>query len=137
MAVKSKVTGFDGLPQKILQAAQRGVLMATQDLEAEVVSLIENTPKTGRIYQRRGRTHQASASGEPFASDTGHARSQISTSFSEDRLTGYVNSGAEYARALEFGTAKIAPRPYMRPALANKSDEIQKTITNEIEKALK
>lgn len=137
MPVKSKVSGFDGLPQKIIQAAQRGVLMATQELETEVVSLIENTPKSGRIYRRRGVEHQASAPGEPFSSDTGAARRGINTSFSDDRLTGYVNSTIEYGKALEYGTMKMQPRPYMRPALANRSDDIKRIIQSEIEKALK
>lgn len=61
--------------------------------------------------------HQASAPGEPPASDTGHL---VTNSGIERVQTGLykVWFGAEYAEALEFGTPTIAERPFLRPAVA-------------------
>lgn len=41
-----------------------------------------------------------------------------------------------YWRFLEFGTQKIAARPFMRPALANNVDAATDTFINEMDKAL-
>jgi HK97 gp10 family phage protein len=133
MAESKLSGGWDGIPDKLRQAAARGVLAGTEAVRTEAVSLILNTAKTGRVYGK----HQASAPGEPFASDTGTAVNQIRTSYEPDGLTGYVNSSVEYGAALEFGTENMAPRPYLRPALQNKTKEVSDGIYNEIVKALK
>lgn len=131
---KSTLSGdWSGIPVKIRQAAARGVLAGTEAVRNESISLIQNTAKTGRMYGK----HRASAPGEPFASDTGTAVNQITTSYESDGLTGYVNSGVKYGAALEFGTEKAAARPYLRSALQNKTKEISDLISNEITKALK
>ncbi len=72
-------------------------------------------PKTGRIYRYGSVEHQASAPGEPPAVDTGF----LINSFWIWRprpLTRIVEVGAEYAAKLEFGTERIAARPFLRPA---------------------
>jgi HK97 gp10 family phage protein len=38
-------------------------------------------------------------------------------------MTVEVSANAPYAAALEFGTSKMAERPYMRPAVARKRKE--------------
>lgn len=111
------------------------------DIQARAVLAIQNPPKTGRIYElgetqvsfktakgqavaftaRKGQAsklHQASAPGEAPATDTGMlANSAYTKKMGEsDYETGFT---AEYAAHLEFGApnAKIAPRPYLRPAV--------------------
>lgn len=92
------------------------------------VSMAE--PKSGRTYPRgavrRGkgekrrvvayRFHRASAPGEAPAIDTGHLVNSFFTK-KLGRLVRIIGVNAEYAAALEFGTERIAPRPYLRPAL--------------------
>lgn len=61
------------------------------------------------------KVRRASAPGEAPAIDTGNLVNSLET-----RKTGVgsavVEAGAEYAAALEFGTRKMAPRPFLRPA---------------------
>lgn len=73
----------------------------------------------GRIYYRRGKAHQASSPGDPPAVDTGHLRRSIHTEASDTVLTGIarVHIDAEYAAYLEYGTRKMQPRPYVKPAV--------------------
>jgi len=103
---------------------------------------LENTIKrsmkagTGRMYGK----HQASAPGSPPAVDTGRLRGSISTNWTGSGMTKgkvdgsalagdgipqpsdkskfivSVGSAVPYAGWLEFGTKKIAARPYIRPA---------------------
>lgn len=109
---------------RIRSAAERGLVAATEEVRTEAISLILDTPKTGRIYRRRGVYHQASAPGEPPASDTGRLVKSIRTEFDFDRLVGRVIASTKYAALLETGTSRMAARPFMRPALANKRDAI-------------
>lgn len=124
------------LLSRLRKAAMRGVVTGTEAVRTEAVSLVLQTPKTGRIYRRRGVEHQASAPGEPWASDTGYALSRIETVYDSSELVGRVNFGAKQAEALEFGTQTMQPRPVARPALMNKKDEIEKTVADEIRKEL-
>jgi hypothetical protein len=125
---------------KIMAAVKREVakqiIKETYGVDAEAKRLILETPKTGRLYPRGDRVHQASAPGEPFASDTGNAINQIQVSFKDENLTGIVRFGAEYALALEFGTVKMAPRPVARPALANKKEAIEQGIKAAVKRGM-
>jgi len=62
------------------------------------------------------RIHRASAPGEPPTIDTGNLVNSIRTTKLE-RYRYAVTASAEYARHLEYGTYKMAARPFMRPAL--------------------
>lgn len=116
----------------VRQAALRGVIKGANVVRDEILRLIQQTPKTGLIYRRRGVTHQASAPGEPPASDTGNLVRNITIEVDAQHLSATVTSNAEYADALEFGTIKMEPRPYMRVGLENKTEEIRAIIEEEI-----
>jgi hypothetical protein len=118
-------------------AALRGVIKATLGVHEEANSLILDTPKTGRIYHRRGVAHQASAPGEPFASDTGATIQSGRTEFDTEALTGTVHWSTVQAASLEFGNENMSPRSFARPALANSKDQIEANIQGEIRDALK
>ena len=86
------------------------------DIQARAQMAIMNPPKSGRIYRRGNVAHQASAPGEAPATDTGNLVNSAYTKklADADYETGFT---VEYAAPLEFGTAKIEPRPYLRPAV--------------------
>lgn len=71
---------------------------------------------TGRRYKRGNIIHQASAPGQGPAVDIGRLRQSITALKVED---GHwrVGTNVEYAPYLEFGTRKMAARPFMRPAV--------------------
>lgn len=117
---------------RVRQATMRGVVSGTEMLREEALRLIQDTPKTGRIYRRRGVEHQASAPGEPPASDTGRLVQSIRTEYFPDELKGVLQASTAYAAFLEFGTSRMEPRPFMRPAVSNKRADIEKTINDEV-----
>lgn len=84
----------------------------------EAVVSIQTGRKSGRLYRRgKNRWHRASAPGEAPATDTGLLASsgyqkQVGPLLREVGFT------ADYAPYLEFGTGRIAPRPFLRPAVA-------------------
>lgn len=81
-----------------------------------------------------GDSHVPSLPGEPPNQDTGHLDGNIETKIKADanNPTVEVTSKAAYAAALEFGTSKMAARPYMRPA----TEKNRKAVTDLAGKAV-
>ncbi len=72
----------------------------------------------GRLYRRRNITHRASAPLQPPAVDTGRLRQSINIDASNlGDLKIRVGTNVRYAKILEFGSRRMQPRPFMRPAL--------------------
>lgn len=116
----------------VRKSAMIGVLRGTEKVLQTAVAKIQNPPKTGRLYTRRGITHQASAPGQSPATDTGRLVQSGRTEFDQPRLTGRVIFSTAYAEGLELGTQTIAPRPFLRPALNESLEFIQEAVRAEI-----
>ena len=109
-----------------------GSVIKVAALELErAIKLVLSHPGTGRTYGK----HQASAPGEPPAVDTGILRNTIGT----ESLGGVIRigSGQEYAPILEYGSglARIAPRPFMRPALESVKERMTGLVIAELRRA--
>lgn len=83
--------------------------------------------KSGETYIKYNprRTHQASASGQFPASDTGFLANNIITNIQGNGLEGEVISQAEYSQYLEYGTSKMGARPFMQPSLEQNRPKIR------------
>lgn len=81
--------------------------------------------------------HVPSAPGEPPNNDSSVLADNIETiRGSEPGTIKYtVSSNAPYAAFLEFGTSKMAARPYMRPALEKNRERISKRLAAAINQA--
>lgn len=117
----------------VRRGALRGVVMAANEVRNEILRLILETAKSGRIYTRRGVQHQASAPGEAPASDQGTLVREITVEVDIANVAARVNSGAAHSAYLEFGTPTMEPRPHMRQALINKRDEVTAIVAREIQ----
>lgn len=71
-----------------------------------------------------------SAPGEPPGVITGTFRRSIAWEIDEGRkeLIGRIGTNLIYALPLEFGTSKMAARPWARPALEKNKSKIAKTL---------
>lgn len=83
-----------------------------------------------------GRNHVPSLPGEPPNEDTGVLRTNIETTQTAP-LRVEVSSNAPYAVALEAGTSKMAPRPYMQPATEHKRTEVVELVQRAVNAAIK
>ena len=72
--------------------------------------------KTGRAYKRGEKEHVASAPGEAPATDMGFLVNTIATEKNEDGTGAVTYTTAEYAVPLEFGSVRMASRPFFTPA---------------------
>ncbi len=122
----------DDLLERIRRGAFRGIVMGTEILRTEGNRLIQSPPKTGRVYKRRSVAHQASAPGEAPATDTGRLVQSARTEFDQSKLQGFVVWATNYSLKLEEGTAKMAARPFARPALLAKRAIIEDVVNREI-----
>ncbi len=110
------VGGLQSLHRKISAASKAAEKAALDALiatayktQGNAVRLIHSGPKSGHHYGK----HQASAPGEPPASDTGALARSIKVKYDRGAGTASVVAYAPYAYWLEFGTTKMAPRPFM------------------------
>ena len=111
VTVQIDLTLADALSQA---AVERGVRAATIDAKGLMVGILSQ-PGKGRAYKRGTVTHVASAPGAAPAPDTGRLRNstQGEVFATSDGAVGIVSVNTEYAAALELGTEKIAPRPFI------------------------
>ena len=102
----------------------RRIANAANLVRNTAVNSIRAEPKTGKVRKRDG--HVASAAGEPPASDTGILANSISTAIytSDTSAEAHVVASTDYAAHLEFGTQKMAARPFMQPALERNREKI-------------
>lgn len=70
-----------------------------------------------------GKNHIPSLPGQPPNNDSGVLAGSIETN-DTGRLQVTVSANAEYAVPLEFGSSKMAPRPFLRPARDTKRKEV-------------
>jgi len=107
--------------KEVRDKAEKAVHRSTLRVQTAAVKRIQRGPKTGRIYERgdtyRGNkpTHQASAPGQPPASDSGRLASSIEHTV--QGLSGWVFTRVDYGLGLEIGTTKIKPRPWLLPSV--------------------
>lgn len=78
----------------------------------------------GAVYMHGGVMHQASAPGDPPAIDTGNLVNSIHNETDDMKSTVHID--AEYAGYLEYGTTRMAPRPYVAPAVELCRQRLQK-----------
>lgn len=116
----------------VRRGALRGLIMAANAVRNEILYRVLQTSKTGKIYVRRGITHQASAPGEAPASDTGTLARNITVEVNAEALTARVNSGTAHSAFLEFGTPTIEPRPHIRVSLDAQRNNIEGMVAREI-----
>ena len=104
----------------VAQEADRMVLRLANLHRNKALERIMRGQKSGRVYGN----HQASAPGEAPASDTGALVRSLRVDHSPGTLKASVVVASNYGAGLEFGTRRIAPRPYMRPA----AEDVKKAV---------
>jgi HK97 gp10 family phage protein len=125
MTVTIRLEGSDQLQRQLrrlsddLREEAGNVVKAVGiEMRADIVTSIQRGPASGITYKKSNptRTHTASAPGQPPMSDTGRLANSITFDRVGD-LTATVGSALNYAPWLEYGTSRMAARPFFRPAV--------------------
>ncbi len=131
--------------EAICEGLRQAIGATCLNIQADAVLAINQGPKTGRIYRRKRQSakggyieHQASAPGEAPATDTANLVGSINSDFSNiENLEAEVNVGAGYGPDLEFGTVKMAARPFMGPAAEKAAEALPEVVAAAINRELK
>lgn len=121
------------------KAAENEVNRARLAVETTAKKLIQKPPKTGEMYKRGNKWHQASAPGESPATDTGTLVSSIESKMEVLRpgvASAVVWTEKLYGKFLEFGTSKMEPRPFMTPAVEQNRAKFPKALGNAVVKSI-
>jgi HK97 gp10 family phage protein len=112
-----------GMEDGLAQIATAGALVLEASIKRDMA-----TKKSGREYARGNKTHVASAPGESPAPDTGALLNSIQSELeytTKTSASALVGTNQVYAVPLEFGTAKMEARPFMRPAAERSKADIE------------
>ena len=137
ISVNAPVLDLSGLSdaskQEVLAAMQAGLAVMANAAKRRVA----RGSKTGRIYRRRGIEHQASAPGEPPATDTGELIASISSDavLEGDEVVGFLQATAPHAVHLELGTRRMAARPFMSPSVDENLQRLEGLIGAGLDRA--
>ena len=126
--VSADVGPLDKLDASLVSRLSNIVRTFAFVVEGRAKTSIQTGTKSGRVYPRPGgKSHRASAPGEAPATDTGLLVNSI-RSASEQGLTWRVSASARYAALLELGSRRVAPRPFLAPALESVKASFLKAI---------
>lgn len=120
MTLRNHQNRLRRMAQQAAPAAARALYAAGQVIE----SAAERSITEGAVS---GANHVPSLPGQPPNEDTGTLRRNIETEIGGPNLV-TVTSKAPYSAALELGTSRIAPRPFMKPAAEKSVAEIERIV---------
>lgn len=116
-----------------LSAFAGGIESAMAEIVAKVGHDIEREAKDS--MEGGGFPHVPSAPGQPPHVDSGNLKDSIRFDMT-GQLEGEVAAAAEYAAYLEFGTAHMAARPFMTPAVDHVAGGIEQLGADIVRKAI-
>lgn len=100
----------DALEDQLEQALIAVGITAESNAKKEITRAVYDTPES-KTYVR-----------------TGRLRNSLTHSVEMNEKAVYIGSAVEYAAYVELGTIRMRARPYLRPAVANYTDEYKNLI---------
>ncbi len=125
------------IPVEARKGVRRAVAASVAEVQREAILAIRGGSRSGVIVTRGGKPHQRSAPGEPPKTDTGRLVGSIFAEVAGDGLTGQVGTDVAHGEFLEFGTQKMAARPWLFPAFDRLKPKIKKRIADATREALR
>lgn len=139
---------LSNISPKIESELNKTIELCCQKVRSDIKESMAKTPRDmSKTYFTNNKTkaHHPSLPGNPPAPDTGNLRNSIRYEVhgKGKEVYGVVGSTqkdldyAVYAVYTEYGTTKMAPRPWLRPNMQKNNDWIRKSIANAVAKSLK
>ena len=100
----------DALEDQVEQALIAVGITAENNAKREITRAVYDTPES------------------PSYVRTGRLRNSLTHSVAMNEKAVYIGSNVEYAAYVELGTSRMRARPYLRPAVANYTDEYKNLI---------
>lgn len=117
---------------EIEKTAKERMEKAVVEVRNEVLQTLSGN-RSGRTYKVPGtqKIYTASSPGEPPASATGALRQSITFEVEGEgkKIIGRVGSNTKYAPMLEFGTSRMAARPWLRKSFEQSEQKVEEIFT--------
>ena len=138
MRLQVEIGGLSKLTQQLADLVGDAEAVMTEtitrivtDTRANAVQGIQRGPATGRVRPDGSR---ASAPGQFPMSDTGRLASSVEFNLpTAGRLMGEVGTNVIYGRYLEFGTSRMAARPWLLPSFEKAKVGVEARLKKAIE----
>jgi len=127
-ALKDLGAGLDG-------AINKAIVRTANQVRGEAIKMISREVSSGRVYVRGNVIHTASAAGDAPNTDEGILVGSIAVE-NPRRGTSFVGTSKDHGKYLEFGTSKMAARPWLRPAMERNQAKLTENITNAIKESI-
>lgn len=128
----AKITGAKSHSDRLLKMrnSAREIVAALYSAGQDIELDAERSITEGSVS---GKGHVPSLPGQPPNADTRHLDTNIETTIeAQNPPTVHVTSHAEYSAVLEFGSSKMAERPFMRPATEKNRRNIVEKVTSAV-----
>lgn len=133
----AKITGADKHAKRLKNMAKssKQIVAALYAAGQEIEIDAEHSITEGSIS---GAGHVPSRPGQPPNRDTGDLDKNIETTVeAQNPPTVHVTSHMPYSAALEYGTSKMAARPFMRPATEKNRKKVGQKVTSAVRIAVR
>lgn len=139
---------YEGLRDAIsaLETLSRAGEVAVEEFAEELalegiqqaIEGIRSGPASGHVYRRYNpaRLHQASAPGEFPNEDLGNLADSIELFYPQKAVVAY-GSNIVYASYLEFGTTKMAARPWLVPSFKTAQEVMRGRLETKLDEAIR
>jgi HK97 gp10 family phage protein len=131
--IKSRASNINSNLEKAIGLCCKKV---KDDIQYSMAHTQRDTTKT-YFTNSKSVGHHPSLPNNPPAPDTGNLRDSINYEIKNSDKTVYGLIGStqknpDYAVYTEYGTSKMAPRPWLRPAMQRNNDWIRSTLAKAI-----
>lgn len=113
MAVTVDLKGVPEFQARLRKAVDQGLARAALIYENANRSIMQTTPPLPGVAQGVAGRNVPSRPGEPPAVQTGQLRVSQTSEKAAEPLTWHVGTSSRVGHWMEFGTTRIAPRPWL------------------------
>jgi HK97 gp10 family phage protein len=139
--INIEMDGISALSRQLAELAGDADAVMTEvvtnlavDTQREAVQGIQRGPATGAVRRDGSR---ASAPGEYPMSDTGRLANNVVANLpTSGNISAEVGTNIQYGRYLEFGTSRMAARPWLLPSFNKAKAGVEGKLKRAIERAL-
>ena len=132
----------------VQEKLEQTIKLCCEKVRSEIQYDMAHTPRdTSKVYYTKNKTkgHNPSLPGNPPAPDTGNLRDCIRYEVHNENKEVYGIVGTTqkdppygaYLEYAEYGNSKMAPRPWLRPAMIKNEDWIKSSISKAVAAGIK
>ena len=123
---------------------EKKIKLCCEKVRSDIQESMAHTPRDmSKTYYTNNKTtgHHPSLPDNPPAPDTGNLRESIRYEVHDEKrevygIVGSTQKDPDYATYTEYGTEKMAPRPWLRPAMRKNNNFIRKSIAKAVANTL-